>query len=291
MARTLYRLIKFIRYRFLVVAGLLPYILGGAIAFYYEGEFNFYLFLIGLGGLLFVLIGIEAFNEFFDYKLGTDRVFLLNLPDEASINKKFISGVIAFFIAFIVAFYLTLKIGSAIIILAGIGFLCAFFYLGPPLRLAYRGLGEVVISISYGPLMMMGSYYLHTQKISSMPILVSIIPAVLLFTIAILNEVPDYLQDKLVGKQNICVRIGRKNIMRLYGYTLIIFYAILIIMLYLGKLPYLGWIVLMYLPILLISYINGIKNYDNPFKFISTIRGGIIHYVFVIITLTVGYIL
>ncbi len=150
MERTLTRLIRLVRYRFLLVAGLLPYGLGAAVAFHSQGQFNLFLFLIGLTGLLFVLIGVEAFNEFFDWRMGTDRVFQLN-PKPVT-NRTFLVGIVAFFIALIVAVFLTLKLGVTIMVLSLMGFFAAFFYLAPPLKLAYRGFGEIIIALSYGPL-------------------------------------------------------------------------------------------------------------------------------------------
>lgn len=288
MGGTLSRLIKLVRYRFLLFAGLLPYVLGAAIAFYSDGQFSLFLFLIGLIGLLFVLIGVEAFNEFFDWRMGTDRVFQLNPKPVA--NSTFFIGIVAFFIALIVAIYLTLELGVPIIILSFIGFFAAFSYLGPPLKLAYRGSGEIVIALSYGPFMMLGSYYIQTQRMDFTPLFLSIIPALLLFGISILNEVPDYFQDKLVGKRNICVRIGQKNVVRLYGGILALFYVTLLVGLFSGRFPHLAWLVLFCLPISLMCYISGMRTYGNPHRFVSTIRYMMIHYVIILSILITSYI-
>lgn len=277
-----------LRYRFLLIAGLLPYGLGGTIGLYFEKRFNLFLFLTGLGGLLFVLIGVEAFNEFFDWHIGTDRVFQLN-PKPVT-NRTFLVGIAAFSVALIVAILLTLKLGSTIIILSFLGFLAALFYLAPPLKLAYRGFGEIVISLSYGPLMMLGSYYVQAQRMDVLPLFVSLIPALLLFGISILNQVPDYLQDRLVGKRNICVRIGQKNVVWLYGGILILFYVVLLIGLLSEKFPQFAWFTLACLPISLMSFTIGIRNYNNPRGFVPAIRYMIIHYGIVHGILIMGYI-
>jgi len=287
MERTLKGLIKLVRYRFLLVAGLLPYGLGAAVAFYSHGEFSLFLFLMGLIGLFFVLIGVEAFNEFFDWQLGTDRVFQLD-PKPVT-NSTFLVGISAFFVALIVAIFLTLKLGVAIIILSLIGFFTALFYLGPPVKLAYRGFGEVTIALSYGPFMMVGSYYVQTQRMDVLPLFVSVLPALLLFAISILNEVPDYFQDRLVGKRNICVRVGQKNVVRLYGGVLALFYVALLVGLFSGRFPRLAYVVLACLPISLMSYTTGMRNYDKPYRFVSAIRYMIIQYVIVLSILITSY--
>ena len=289
MAEYLTGLIKLVRYRFLLVAGLLPYCLGAAVGFYSHGEFSPFLFLIGLVGLFFVLVGVEAFNEYFDWQLGTDRVFQL---DPKPVTKStFLVGAGAFFVALMVAIFLTLKLGVAVIIISLIGFFIALFYLGPPVKLAYRGFGEIVIALSYGPLMMLGSYYVQTQRVDVLPLFVSVIPALFLFAIAMLNEVPDYFQDRLVGKRNICVRIGQKNVVRLYGGVLVLFYLIFLAGLFLGNFPRLALLGLVCLPISLVSYATGMRTYDNPRRFVSAIRYMIIQYVIVLSVFITSYML
>ena len=289
MEGTLHQLIRLARYRFLLIAGLLPYVLGAGIAFYSDKRFNPVLFFAGLIGLLFVLVGVEAFNEFFDWQLGTDRVFQLE-PKPVS-ERTFVLGLTAFLVAFVIAIFLATELGVAIIVFAVIGFFCAFSYLGPPLKLAYRGLGELIIALAYGPFMVLGSYYVQSQRIAALPLFVSVIPALLLFSIAILNEVPDYFQDSLVGKRNICVRLWQKNVVRLYGSIQLLFYAILLVGLWGGRLPRLVWLVLACLPIFFISYTTGMRTYDNPPKFVSAVRYMIIHYTLVLGILVAGYIL
>ena len=103
------------------------------------------------------------------------------------------------------------------------------------------------------------------------------------------NEVPDYFQDRLVGKRNICVRIGQKNVVRFYGGVLALFYVALLVGLFSGSFPRLAWVVLACLPISLMSYITGMRTYDNPYRFVSAIRYMIIQYVVVLSILITGY--
>ena len=287
MDRIVLNFFTLLRYRFMLIAGLLPYILGAVISFYLRERFDISLFFTGLAGILFALIGVECFNEFFDWKLGSDRVFQLNQkPVE---NSTFFLGIGAFFIALLIGIFLTMKSGFPIIIFSVIGFLAAFFYLGPPFRFTYRGLGEIVISLSYGPFMTLGSYYLQAQQIDILPIFVSLIPAILLFAISIMNEVPDYFQDKFVGKKNICVRLGQKNTVMLYGGIVVLFYIILTFGLLGKKFPPIAWIVFACLPISFLSFITGIRTYQNPYRFVSAIRYLIIKYILVMSIFIVGY--
>ena len=64
-----------VRYRFFLYAGLLPYLLGAAWAYGIVGVFDAPIFWSGLAGVVLAVIGVEAFNEYFDSRMGTDRVF------------------------------------------------------------------------------------------------------------------------------------------------------------------------------------------------------------------------
>jgi 1,4-dihydroxy-2-naphthoate octaprenyltransferase len=287
MARTIFSLIKLIRYRFLLIAGLFPYALGTAIAFCVGKRFSLSLFFMGFLITLSALIGVEAFNEYFDWQNGTDRVFQLN-PAPVTLTTFYV-GITSFLIALTASILLTKRLGLPVLIFYVIGFLSSFFYLAPPVKLSYRGLGETAIAFSYGPLLVLASYYIQTKRIDALPLFVSMIPALQIFLIAILNQVPDYLQDRLVGKRNICVRIGRKNVMRLYGTVTVLFYFIILTGLLFRKFPQIVWLSFAYLPFSIISYVIGMKTYDNPHCFVPTIRYMVINYVIVLSLFITGY--
>jgi 1,4-dihydroxy-2-naphthoate octaprenyltransferase len=69
-----------VRYRFFLYAGLLPYLLGAAWAYSIAGRFDAALFVSGFLGVVLAVIGVEAFNEYFDARMGTDRVSIPDLP-------------------------------------------------------------------------------------------------------------------------------------------------------------------------------------------------------------------
>ena len=91
----LWRIASLVRYRFFLFAGLLPYLLGAAWAFSFSDRFEATLFWMGLGGVALSVIGVEAFNEYFDARMGTDRIF--NPADVPPIARAvFWIGVAAF---------------------------------------------------------------------------------------------------------------------------------------------------------------------------------------------------
>ena len=93
-------LLKLIRYRFFLFAGLLPYLLGQVVAFSIAGKINWPYFWWGFIGIFFVLVAVELFNEYFDAKEGGDRIFS---PQQPEIPHWFYKlGISALAIAFII---------------------------------------------------------------------------------------------------------------------------------------------------------------------------------------------
>jgi 1,4-dihydroxy-2-naphthoate octaprenyltransferase len=179
------------------------------------GAFDAVAFWSGLAGVVFAVVGVEAFNEYFDSRMGTDRVF--NPADLPPMSDAVLwLGVAAFAIAFAVGVHLTLAGGWPILAFALLGGAAAIFYVAPPIRWAYRGLGELVIALSYGPWMVLGSLYLHTRSFSAGALLASLVPGCLIMALAVVNAIPDYHQDRLVGKRNLVVRLGRQRAVYLY---------------------------------------------------------------------------
>jgi 1,4-dihydroxy-2-naphthoate octaprenyltransferase len=214
-AQRLMRVFSMVRYRFFLYAGLLPYLLGAAWARGVEGRFDAPLFWSGLAGVVLAVIGVEAFNEYFDSRMGTDRVF--NPDDLPPMSDRVLwLGVVAFAGALAVGIYLTWRGGWPILALAAVGGAAAIFYVAPPIRWAYRGLGETVIALSYGPWMVLGSAFLHTRGFAWGALWASLVPGFLIMALAVANAIPDFHQDRLVGKRNLVVRLGRRRGVWLY---------------------------------------------------------------------------
>ena len=145
--RSLWRIASLVRYRFFLYAGLLPYLLGAAWAYAMAGAFDATLFWSGLGGVVLAVLGVESFNEYFDSRMGTDRVFN---PEDLPPMSGWVLwlGIAAFAGALAVGIYLTYRGGWPILAFAVLGGLAAIFYVAPPICWPSRGLGETVIALS-----------------------------------------------------------------------------------------------------------------------------------------------
>jgi 1,4-dihydroxy-2-naphthoate octaprenyltransferase len=269
--RQLLRVIRLVRYRFFLYAGLVPYLLGAAWAYAIADIFDGAMFWSGLAGVALAVVGVEAFNEYFDAKMGTDRVF--NPADLPPVSAGvFWLGVIAFAVALAVGIYLTVRDGWPVLVFALLGGSAAIFYEAPPIRWSYRGLGEAAIGLSYGPWMTLGSLYLHTRAISAGAFWASLVPGLLIMSLAVVNAIPDFHQDRLVGKRNLVVRLGRRRAVWLYLALAGAGLAVAPIGVAAGAFPPACLATLLALPLLVRSGRRGLASYENPRQFVGAVR-------------------
>ena len=282
-------LIRLIRYRFFLFAGLLPYFLGQVVAINVQGKLNWPHFWLGFAGIIFVLAAVELFNEYFDAKEGGDRIFSQEQPCIPAWFFKV--GILALAMAFIIGFYLFLQTGWFVLLFSFLGFLGAYFYVGPPIRWAYRGFGETVIGLCYGPFMLLGSYYIQTRRIDFVPFFVSAISGLSVFCLAILNEIPDYYQDMVVGKRNLVVRLGKQRAVLLLKLGLTGVFTLLISGVIFKTIPVIAVAAIATLPWILKSIKSAEKNYDNPKAFRFAVNTLVITHIVIALSLGISFLL
>jgi 2-carboxy-1,4-naphthoquinone phytyltransferase len=89
--------------------------------------------------------------------------------------------------------------------------LCAaigYAYQGPPFRLGYHGLGEILCFIAYGPLAVSAAYYSQTQSWSKTNIAASIIIGIVTSLILFCSHFHQVKDDLVAGKRSPIVRLG-----------------------------------------------------------------------------------
>jgi 1,4-dihydroxy-2-naphthoate octaprenyltransferase len=256
----------------------MPYLLGAAWAYAIGGTLDAAMFWSGLAGVVLAVIGVEAFNDYFDARLGTDRVFDPQggapVPDAV-----FWVGVAAFAGALGVGIYLTSRVGWPILAFALAGGGAAIFYEAPPIRWSYRGLGEAVIALSYGPWMVLGSLYLHTRTLDAGAFVASLLPGLLIMALAVVNAIPDFHQDRLVGKRNLVVRLGRRRAVTLYLALAAGGLAVVPVGVAAGMFPLACLAALLAAPLLVASGRCALASYEAPRRFLPAMRHMVTAYV------------
>lgn len=295
--------VRAVRPRFWL-AGIPSIILGVAIAWCYAKTFNLTYFLATFLGVVFAMIGCYTFNEYFDFKSGVDlavrnddvtpfsagsRVLPEGLVKPSSILRV---GAAFWILAFLVGAYLTSVRGILVLALALTGFLTGAFYTSPPFKWAYRGLGETLIGLTYGPLITFGSCYVQLPNPPLEPTLLSsLIPGALITAVIWINQFPDYHADREVGKRNLVVRIGRGESVKVYILLLTTPYLIAVLGVLFSLLPATSLLTLGTLPLAYRNIALTRKHYDKPRELIPALKGTILLFISTTLLLSAGYIL
>jgi 1,4-dihydroxy-2-naphthoate octaprenyltransferase len=96
------------------------------------------------------------------------------------------------------------------------GAACAWFYQAPPLKLSYRGLGELAVAACYGPLIAAGTYFVQRRELAPDVLLTSLPLGLAIGAFLWINEFPDYVADRAAGKRTLVVRLGRARASRAF---------------------------------------------------------------------------
>lgn len=220
-------------------AAVVPVLLGTSIAHYEQNVFDLGRFILALLALLFLQIGVNLANDYFDSQTGVDEQkkdsFILLVKNPKAILYF---SVFFFLLGGVIGLYLDFTSQKHVILLIGfVGFVIAFFYSAPPLRLSYLGMGEPVTFLCFGPLAVMAAEFVQSQRISETSFWASIPVGFLVAAILLIHHFPQYEEDKKYQKNNPLVRWGKKRAALIFIYLILAAYLWIFLSLLLGKLP------------------------------------------------------
>jgi len=109
------------------------------------------------------------------------------------------------------------------------GFLISIFYSLPPFKFCYRGLGEFAIGLTYGPLVVSGTYLVQTHTVNLEILLLSLMIGFLIANVVWINQYPDYEADARGNKRNWVVRLGKEKGIVVYILLYVLAYLSLLI--------------------------------------------------------------
>lgn len=198
---------------FTLTATLSPLLVGTAVAVY-ERVFSPLHFALALLAGLFLQVGTNYFNEYFDHRYGLDSPESLGASTvifrgEMTTRQVFGGGLACFIVALLLGLALIALVGPAIILFGLIGMAFAYFYSARPFTLARRGLGDVMVYLAMGLLMTWGAYYVQIPRWSWTAFFASVPVSFLVTAIMNMNNMRDYQDDLRVRKLTLPVRFGQ----------------------------------------------------------------------------------
>lgn len=220
-----------------LVASLVPVFVGGLAAWQMHSVFNVGLFLLTLVGAACIHIGANMGNDAWDYRSGNDLA-VRHLNPFAGGSRVLLRGVLGLRLHLAVAMlflvlgsaiglYLVTQVGLPLLGLGMLGVLVAYAYVGPPLRLAHHGIGELAVGLEFGPVVLLGTYFVQTRAFDPAAIVLSVCLGLLVTGILWINEVPDMSADAAVGKRTLVVRLGLDRATKIFAGIVAAAYVVL----------------------------------------------------------------
>jgi len=156
-------------------------------------------------------------NDYFDHVQGTDAGDAIGgsrVIQEGSISPHEILTVIMilYIAASAIALFLlfSLRIWGLLPFII-IAFFSSIFYVAPPVRYGYHGLGELFCGISMGPVMVIGTYWVIAGQVALRPLIVSIPIGFMVASILYYQNLPDMDTDRTAGKRTLAVMLGKNG--------------------------------------------------------------------------------
>lgn len=191
-----------------------------------NNEFNILTAAASVIGVIFLHLGLNLLDDWFDYKEGSAeaRVKVATegfrgrmtkypyLTSGEATHSELLKAVAVFLAgAALMGAVVTAVRGWDILLWILAGLVIGVSYSGGPLKLGFRGLGELVIFLMFGPLLMTGVYYAITGTLDWKIIWISSAVGLLVTNIVYSHSVLDSIPDKKMGKKTMAHLMGSKK--------------------------------------------------------------------------------
>jgi 1,4-dihydroxy-2-naphthoate octaprenyltransferase len=245
-------------------------------------------------------MALNLANDYYDTLLGADVVNRRPTPFSGG-SRALIYGLVSttearilfssLFAAGVgVGAYLALLRGPVeIAILTVCGIFLAYFYTAPPFKLAYRGLGEFAVFAGFGPLIVLGTYFVQAGSFDSAALMASIPVGLLIMLILYVNEIPDALFDKEAGKRTLVTRLSKRSVMVLLAAIFLLVYVFIALIPILNLGPPTVLIALTTIPLSLRVFKEVDRNFGNQYAMIPSMSLNVKNSVITCILLAAGY--
>jgi 1,4-dihydroxy-2-naphthoate polyprenyltransferase len=191
-------------------ASIVPVLVGTAAAA--NDDFRPLLFLLAFAGSILIQAGTNLATDFFDFTHG--------VQPQATLGGAIQSGVIsatavhraaiaAFAAGSVCGLVIVAYVGWPVLAAGVFSVLAGYFYTAKPIMYGRRGLGEVMVFIFMGLLMVMASYYVQLEHLSWRAFWASIPVGLLVANILHANNLRDIQNDRSRSKVTIATIVGR----------------------------------------------------------------------------------
>ena len=238
------------------IATFIPLLLALALAGRATGQWRVGLFLLINLGAFMVHLATNLADDLFDHLLGADAGVSIGgsrVVQEGKISLDALAWalVILYSSALLIAALVIHGICGrpaiwSLVVLAGFS---SLFYVAPPVKYGYRGLGELSVFINMGLIMVGGAYWVLAGAWRWDIFLFSLPIGLMVSNILYYQSIPDMDTDRSVGKITLAVRLGRTGVPLVFRLWWAATYAGIILLWVLNLASWAAWLSLLSLPL------------------------------------------
>jgi 1,4-dihydroxy-2-naphthoate octaprenyltransferase len=218
---------------------IMPIWVGSAVAFAETKIFNGVIFAVFMTAAILILAWENISNDVFDSETGIDKNkhhSLVNLSGNKQLmfwlgNLCLGSGLLGIIV--IALLQKDPTVIGIILLCCGLGYM----YQGPPFRLGYQGLGEILCFVAFGPLGMAAAYYSQTQTWSITNLAASVIVGIVTSLVLFCSHFHQIKDDIAAGKRSPIVRLGTQKSAQVLVWFTASIYPLSLLLVGLGVFP------------------------------------------------------
>jgi 1,4-dihydroxy-2-naphthoate octaprenyltransferase len=239
---------------------------GSAVAYCQTKSIDLNIFRTFLGSAIAIIAWLNISNDVFDSDTGIDvnkAESIVNLTGNRNLmfwlgNLFLISGILG--IGTISWWQQDIMVVAIVLLSCFLG----YTYQGPPFRLGYKGLGEIICTVCFGPLALSAAYYSQTQTWSIANLVASLIIGISTSIILFCSHFHQVKDDLAAGKMSPIVRMGTAMGARVLMWSTASIYLLTAIGVISGLFPIatLGIILSLPLALKLTNFVN--EHHDRP---------------------------
>ncbi|HEX5825072.1 MAG TPA: prenyltransferase [Candidatus Limnocylindrales bacterium] len=201
-----------------------------------EVTINWLYLVLAVVGLVVAHAANNMINDYFDLEGGVDTddyVRALYAPHpilSGWVTKRQLAAAIllANAVDLAIMLFLTAARGPLVIAFAVAGLFISVFYVAPPIRLKHHGLGEPGVFIVWGPLMVVGTFFVATGSIPAWTWIASLPYAILVTSVLFGKHIDKIDADTKKGVRTLPVILGERRGRDVARILMISFYPIVI---------------------------------------------------------------
>ena len=282
-----------------LTATIVPIMLGALVA-RSDGFSSWWLTMLALLGGAAIHLGLNVTNDVAD-ATGSDE-FNVNPTMYSGGSRVIQYGLVSrdamkwtavglYAVGIAIGLFLAATRGWELLWIGVAGVFLSIFYTVPPFKLVHRGLGEVSVALGFGPIMLLGSYFVVAQRLTLEAMWASIPVAILIMLVLYVNQIPDKPADERAGKRTVVVRLSKSAIVLGYLISVVAAFVSIPIGVLFFDMP--GWTLLglLTLPIAFQVYKGLNDYYESPYELMNAMGKNIMLHFFTGLLLIAGYVI